>query len=151
MIKGGSNSPVGGKGQSQKARIVEWPEGIRFLVAHENAPVRKFIKGCLKGLGCPTILELIPTGNILSTMVSERPHVLICAGETPEMEDWLLMKSIRRHPDLRRIKVVIVSGDSSKDSILGAVRNGVDDYIILPFSASTLEERICTLFSRGLE
>ncbi|MBI3016254.1 MAG: response regulator [Candidatus Tectomicrobia bacterium] len=152
MRKDSLNRLVAGKIQPSRKRIVEWPEGIRFLISHENKTVRKFIKGCLKGMGCPTLLELVPTGgNILITVVQEQPHVLICSGETPEMKDWSLVRSIRNHPEVSKTKVIVVSGDSARESILGAVKAGVDDYVILPFSASNFEERVWVLFARGLE
>src|SRR3972149_4351350 len=150
MIRSSSTSPLAGKAQLPKGRIVEWPEGVRILVSHENNTVRKFIKGCLKDMGCPTVLELVPAGNILITVVQEQPHVLICSGETPEMKNWDLMRLLRDRPEISKTKVIVVSGNYDKEAILGAVRAGVDDYIILPFSASLLEQRIWALFAGGL-
>ncbi|MBI3016256.1 MAG: response regulator [Candidatus Tectomicrobia bacterium] len=109
--------------------------------------MRKLIRGCLKNMGFTTVLDLTPTGNIFRTLVAEKAHVLICNGETPEMKEWELVKLLRNHPEVCKTKVVIVSGNSDKESILGAVRAGVDDYLIIPFSASALEERIRALFA----
>ena len=147
MIKDGLGALMGGKTQNQKSPT-PLPRKIRFLIAHENASVRKLIRGCLKTMGFALIIDLNPAGNILSTLTDEKVHVLICNGETPEMENWNLLKLLREHPENCKTKVIVASGNSDKEAILGAVQAGVDDYIIIPFSAALFEERIRALFAK---
>ncbi|MBI2998492.1 MAG: response regulator [Deltaproteobacteria bacterium] len=149
MIKDGLGPLMAGRSQLRKSSTPSLPKGVRFLIAHENLSLRKFIKGCLQSMGGSTILELVPTGNVLNTLVREEgADVLIVNGEIREMREWNLVKSIRSHPKVNKMKVIVVSGNPDKGSILGAIQAGVDDYIILPFSAVAFEDRIRTLFAK---
>lgn len=148
MIKDGLNSLLAGGSLSKKSGKAPLPQGIRILVAHENSAVRKLIRKCLQTLGATAILDLDPAGNILETLLAENVQVLFCNGETPEMREWGLVKSIREHPAARSAKIVVVSGNSDKEAILGAVQAGVDDYVIIPFSIAVFEDKVRSLFAR---
>jgi len=149
MSKEGLGPLMAGKSHLEKQKTTLFPKGVRFVIAHENLSLRKFLKGCLQSVGDATILELIPTGNVLSTLVREEGvDVLIVNGEISEMREWNLVKSIRSHPKVNKIKIIIVSGNPDKDAILGAIQAGIDDYIILPFSAVAFQDRIRTLFNK---
>jgi len=145
----GLDTLMAGRSYLQKNPTAPFPKGVRFLIAHENLSLRKFIKGCLQSMGGTTILEMIPTGNILNTLIREEGiDVLIVNGEIPEMQEWNLVKLIRSHPKVNKTKVVVISGNPDKDAILGAIQAGIDDYIILPFSAVAFQDRIRTLLAK---
>jgi len=147
MAKDGWDALVAGRAQPRNTTTGSIPKRTRFLIAHENLSLRKFIKNCLQAMGCSIVTELVPQGNILATLVEEKPHVLVVNGETPEMEGWNLVRSLRALPKVNKTKVVVVSGDSDKETLLGAVKAGVDDYILIPFSSSTLAVKIQALFA----
>jgi len=130
-----------------KKTTIQAAKTIRFLIAHENRNIRKFIRGCLQGMENFDVVEWIPGQALLGTLLDEKPDVLIANGETPEMGAWKLVKTLRSLPGLKKTKVIIVSGDSCKEIIEEAIQAGVDDYIILPFSATLLEKRIEALFA----
>ncbi|MBI3014333.1 MAG: response regulator [Candidatus Tectomicrobia bacterium] len=121
---------------------------VRFLVIHENAPVRKLIKSILRNMGFPTVLEESVAGNFLDTLVKEKVHVLICSGGDPHEQDWDWVKALRAQEHTQKTGVIIISSLTEKDVILDAVRAGVDDYIVMPFSALVFEERIDTLLQK---
>ncbi|MBI3014024.1 MAG: hypothetical protein HYY65_02930, partial [Candidatus Tectomicrobia bacterium] len=72
------------KAKPRKSPTAPIPEGIRFLIAHENQNIRKFLLGCLQGMGCLNAVEWVPGRAILGTLLDEGAHVLIVNGETPE-------------------------------------------------------------------
>lgn len=119
----------------------------RFLVAHENITLRRFIKGWLHELGCLDAVDWAPGKTILATLLEERADALIVDGETPEMRGWKLLKTMHSLPSTRKTKVIVVSGDSTQETIHGAVRAGVDGYVVLPVSVATLENKIRGLFA----
>lgn len=115
---------------------------VRCLIAHENRTIRRFLRGCLEGIPGFEVAEWIPGDAILGTLLAERASLLIVNGETPEMEEWKLVKRIRALPGAHQVKIMVVSGESSQEVIEKAIVAGVDDYLVLPFSATFLEKRI---------
>lgn len=119
---------------------------VRILVAHENAPVRKLIKSILRNLGFSTIQESTTTANLLATLGKDPVQILICGGERASQEGWKWVETLHSGSEPgEETSVVIVSSVSDKETILEAVHAGVDEYIVLPFSALLFEERINTL------
>lgn len=138
-------------GRSQPSKILGSAPSRRlhFLLAHENLSLRKFIKGSLQNMGAASITEMGATGNVLTTLLREgKTDVLIVSGEIPEMREWKLVKAIRSQEALGRLKVVVVSGNPDRNEILAAIEAGIDDYIILPFSAAAFQDRMRTLLTR---
>ncbi|HLC25591.1 MAG TPA: response regulator [bacterium] len=128
--------------------LVRQCKQIRFLIVHENAPVRKLIKSILRNMGFTLILEDSSTGNFLGTLKKENVHVLICSGKDSDHENWDWVKTLRTQEHARKTGVMILSSVTDKETILGAIQAGVDDYIVMPFSAQAFEERINALFQK---
>ena len=148
MIQKGLNPLLAGRTHRQSKPPIPEAQKIRFLIAHENQTIRKFIRGCLQDMGYLNVVDWIPGTAILGTLLDEKAHVLIVNGESPDIQGWEMVRTLRSLAATCKAKVIIVGGDSSKESIQDAIQAGVDDYIILPFSLSLFEKRITALFAK---
>jgi len=66
----------------------------------------------------------------------------------PGMQGIDLLKAIREDPELAALPVLMVTAESKKDQIIAAVQAGVNGYVLKPFTAKTLKEKIEKIFQR---
>ncbi len=66
----------------------------------------------------------------------------------PGMQGIVLLKAVRAHPDLKDLPVLMVTAESKREQIVEAAQAGVNGYVVKPFTAGTLKEKIDKIFER---
>jgi len=117
-------------------------KGKKVLVVADSVAIRQFIKKNLKELGFSELMEA-ENGAAGLKKAGEEPVDLIVSGwNMPNMTGLDFLKAVRADADLKRIAFIMVTSEADKEKIMEAVQAGVDQYLVKPFNAMQLEEKI---------
>ena len=115
---------------------------IRVLVVDDFATMRKIEKNILGQLGIKNIDEADDGSTALPKLQANQYDVVLLDWNMPTMTGLELLKAIRSDENLKSIPVIMVTAEALKDNIVAAAQAGVNDYIVKPFTAASLEEKI---------
>ena len=119
---------------------------MKILVVDDFATMRRIIKNILKELGYQNIDEADDGGTALAKLKLEKFDFVITDWNMPSVSGLELLKSIRSDPKLKDMPVLMVTAEALKENIVQAVKEGVNNYIVKPFTADTLKEKIDKIF-----
>ena len=115
---------------------------LRVLVIDDFATMRKIEKNILGQLGIKNIDEADDGSTALPKLQSNPYDIVLLDWNMPTMTGLELLKAVRSDENLKGIPVIMVTAEALKDNIVAAAQAGVNDYIVKPFTAATLEEKI---------
>ena len=117
-------------------------KGKKVLVVADSVAMRQIIKKNLKELGFSELIEA-ENGAAGLKKAGEEPVDLIVSGwNMPNMTGLEFLKAVRADTSLKRIAFIMVTSEADKEKIMEAVQAGVDQYLVKPFNAMQLEEKI---------
>lgn len=132
----------------------------RFIVIDDALHIRKIIKAVCISMGVGEVieapdgrnaLEVLKTRRVLGKGKGERKNfdLIICDWMMPEVSGLELLQLVRGDKSLRRIPFLMVTAENDKEQVFKAIEEGVNDYIIKPFTAEVLEKKIRKVLKRG--
>ena len=122
--------------------------GIKVLVADDFATMRKIIRNILKQIGFDNIVEAEDGQAALQIVKHDRIGLVVTDWNMPNMTGLELLQKIRENPETKTVPVLMVTAEGMKDNVIAAVKAGVNNYIVKPFTAETLQEKIEQIFKK---
>jgi two-component system chemotaxis response regulator CheY len=122
--------------------IVMHDPNLRFLVVDSLASMRRSVRGLLKELGYLNVDEAQNGQSAFAKLQDDGFDFVISEWDMPVMDGLALLKSIRADANLYKIPVLLVTAEAKKKNIIAAAEAGVNGFIVKPFIAITLEEKI---------
>jgi two-component system, chemotaxis family, chemotaxis protein CheY len=119
---------------------------MKVLIVDDFATMRKIVRNVLKQIGFTNMAEADNGKNALKILKKENIDLILCDWNMPEMPGIDLLKAIKSDDDLKNIPFVMVTAEAQKDNIIEAVKAGVNSYIVKPFSAETVNEKLNIIF-----
>lgn len=123
-------------------------KGIRILVVDDFSTMRRIIKNLLRDLGFSNTEDADDGSTALPLLKASRFDFVITDWNMPVMEGIDLVKQIRADPKLRYLPILMVTAEARREQIVAAAEAGVNGYIVKPFTAQTLEQKIVKIFER---
>ena len=117
-------------------------EGKKVLVVDDSAVMRQIIKKNLKELGFSELSEAENGAAGLKKAGEEPIDLIVSDWNMPNMTGLEFLKAVRADASLKGIAFIMVTSESDKEKIMEAVKAGVNQYIVKPFNAIQLEEKI---------
>lgn len=111
---------------------------MRFLVVDDSSTMRRIIKNSLKRIGFEDIVEAENGRDALEKMADI--DIILTDWNMPEMDGLEFVKRVRASNG--RIPILMVTTNAAKDDIVEALKNGVNNYIVKPFTPETLKEKV---------
>ena len=121
---------------------------MKILVVDDFSTMRRIIKNLLRDLGFNNTQEADDGNTALPMLKSGGFDFLITDWNMPGMQGIDLLRAVRADPNLATLPVLLVTAESKKEQIIMAAEAGVNGYIVKPFTAATLEEKIKKIFER---
>jgi len=121
---------------------------MKILVVDDFSTMRRITKNLLRELGFNNTQEADDGITALPMLQSSHFDFVITDWNMPGMEGIDLLRACRKDPKLKSIPILMVTAESKRDHILEAAKAGVNGYIVKPFTAATLQEKIDKIFSR---
>ena len=121
---------------------------MKILVVDDFSTMRRIIKNLLRELGFTNTHEA-DDGNTALPMLQDGDYeLLVTDWNMPGMEGIDLLKAVRADANLAKLPVLMVTAEQKKEQIVAAAQAGVNGYIVKPFTAGTLKEKLDKIFER---
>jgi two-component system chemotaxis response regulator CheY len=121
---------------------------IKVLVVDDFATMRKVIRNLLKQVGYENIVEAEDGVNALRILKSQKIDLVVSDWNMPNMTGLDLLKAVRADEDLKQTPFLMVTAEALQDNVIAAVKAGVSNYIVKPFTAEVLNEKISKILDK---
>lgn len=121
---------------------------MNILIVDDFSTMRRIIKNLLRDLGFINTSEADDGTTALPMLQTGKYDFLVTDWNMPGMQGIDLLKAVRSDPDLASLPVLMVTAESKRDQIVEAAQAGVNGYVVKPFTAATLKEKIEKIFER---
>lgn len=115
---------------------------MKVLVVDDFATMRRIVKNILVQLGYKNIVEADDGTTAVDILKNEKVDLIISDWNMPKMTGLDLLKHVRADARLTNIPFIMVTAEAQQDNIILAVKAKVSQYIVKPFTAETLGEKI---------
>ena len=115
---------------------------MNVLVVDDFATMRRIVKGVLKDLGFKKFIEAENGKAALLELKKEQVGLIVSDWNMPEMTGLEFLKAVRSDELLKGIPFIMVTAEGQKENIVEAVKAGVSNYIVKPFTPDTLKEKL---------
>jgi two-component system, chemotaxis family, chemotaxis protein CheY len=119
---------------------------IKVLVVDDFATMRRIVKGVLKQLGFNDIIEAENGHSALEELKKEQIGLIVSDWNMPKMNGLELLKAVRSDASLQGVPFIMVTAEGQKENVLEAVKAGVSNYIVKPFTPETFSEKLAKVF-----
>ncbi len=121
---------------------------MKILVVDDFSTMRRIIKNLLAELGHNNTMEADDGTTALPMLQTGNFDFLVTDWNMPGMNGLDLLKAVRADPELSALPVLMVTAENKREQIMEAARAGVNGYIVKPFTAQVLKEKIERIFER---
>ncbi|CAG1065564.1 partial Chemotaxis protein CheY, partial [uncultured bacterium] len=117
-------------------------QNMKILVVDDFSTMRRIIKNILREIGYNNVDEADDGSTALEKLKSAKFDFVVTDWNMPNMPGIELLKAIRQDDGLKDTPVLMVTAEAAKENVVTAVAAGVNNYIVKPFTAAALKERI---------
>ncbi len=121
---------------------------MKILVVDDFSTMRRIIKNLLRDLGMTNVQEADDGQTALPILKQGGIDFLVTDWNMPGMTGIDLLKEVRSDPQLASMPVLMVTAEAKKEQIIAAAQAGVNGYVVKPFTAAVLKEKIDKIFER---
>ncbi|GAB3029734.1 chemotaxis response regulator CheY [Bowmanella dokdonensis] len=123
-------------------------KNMKILVVDDFSTMRRIIKNLLKDLGFTNVSEADDGSTALPMLQQGDFDFVITDWNMPGMQGIDLLRAIRSDDNLKHTPVLMVTAEAKKEQIVAAAQAGVNGYVVKPFTAATLKEKLEKIFER---
>ncbi|BDY04045.1 response regulator [Ferrimonas sp. YFM] len=121
---------------------------MKILIVDDFSTMRRIIKNLLRDLGFNNTFEA-DDGNTALPMLKEGDFDFVVTDwNMPGMQGIDLLRAIRADANLKHLPVLMVTAEAKREQIVMAAEAGVNGYVVKPFTAATLKEKLEKIFER---
>ena len=121
---------------------------MKFLVVDDFSTMRRIVRNLLKELGYSNVDEAEDGQMALTKLKNEQFDFVISDWNMPVMNGLDMLKGIRAEPSLAKLPVLMVTAEAKKENIIAAAQAGANGYVVKPFTAATLDEKLGKIFEK---
>lgn len=133
---------------SQRNVEADLNKNMKILIVDDFSTMRRIIKNLLRDLGFTNTSEADDGHSALPMLQHGDFDFLVTDWNMPGMTGIDLLRAIRADDKLKTLPVLMVTAEAQRDQIIDAAKAGVNGYIIKPFTAVTLKEKLDKIFQR---
>ncbi|WP_366524801.1 chemotaxis response regulator CheY [Ferrovum sp.] len=119
---------------------------LKFLVVDDFSTMRRIVRNLLKELGFTNVIEAEDGVDALNKLRAGEIEFVVSDWNMPNMTGIDLLRAIRKDPALRHLPVLMVTAEAKKENIIEAAQAGASGYIVKPFTAATMDEKLKKIF-----
>ena len=116
-----------------------------IITVDDSSTMRRIIKNTLQKLGFETILEAGNGVEALEVMYKNKVDMIVTDWNMPEMDGLTFVKAVRAKDEYKDLPILMITTEAAKEDILTALRSGVNNYVVKPFTPETLQEKVFKL------
>ena len=119
---------------------------MKILIVDDMVTMRRIVKNVLKQLGFSNIDEAENGQDGLQKLKSSKYDFVVSDWNMPVMTGIDMLRAIRADEKLKAIPVLMVTAEAQQSNLVEAVQAGVSNYIVKPFTAETMQEKLAKIF-----
>jgi two-component system chemotaxis response regulator CheY len=125
-------------------------KNMKILVVDDFSTMRRIVRNLLVELGFSgALIQEADDGESALTMLRAQSFDLVVTDwNMPNMTGIELLRAIRAEAALKTMPVLMVTAENNRDQIIAAAQAGVNGYVVKPFTAVTLKEKLSKIFER---
>ena len=123
-------------------------KNIKFLVVDDFSTMRRILRNLLKELGYLNVDEAEDGNSALLKLRRDPFDFLITDWNMAGMDGLQLLKEVRIDATLKKLPVLMVTAEAKRENIIAAAQAGASGYIVKPFTAATLDEKMGKIFEK---
>ncbi|MFC0677056.1 chemotaxis response regulator CheY [Lysobacter korlensis] len=123
-------------------------KNIKILIVDDFSTMRRIVKNLLSDLGFSNTAEADDGTTALEELKRAKYDLIITDWNMPGMTGMELLKHVRADAALSKTPVLMVTAEAKREQIIEAAQAGVNGYVIKPFTAGTLSEKLGKIFER---
>lgn len=123
-------------------------KNMNILVVDDFSTMRRIVKNLLSEIGFNNIAEADDGKTALPILERGGIDFLVTDWNMPGMPGIDLLKAVRANPKLADLPVLMVTAEAKREQIMEAAQAGVNGYVVKPFTADTLKEKVDKVFER---
>ena len=120
---------------------------MKFLVVDDFSTMRRIVRNLLKELGFSNVTEAEDGVDALRKLRAEHFDFVVSDWNMPNMTGIDLLREIRKDEALKHLPVLMVTAEAKRENIIEAAQAGASGYVVKPFTAVTLDEKLQKIFS----
>ncbi|HMV52118.1 MAG TPA: chemotaxis response regulator CheY [Rhodocyclaceae bacterium] len=121
---------------------------MKFLVVDDFSTMRRIVRNLLKELGFANVDEAEDGAVALQKLQGGGFDFVVTDWNMPNMDGLQLLQAIRSNPALAHLPVLMITAEAKKENIIAAAGAGASGYIVKPFTAGTLSEKLSKIFEK---
>lgn len=120
--------------------------GMKILIVDDFATMRRIMKNILKQIGFSNIIEADDGTTAFEELKKTTVDLIISDWNMPKMTGLDLLKNVRQTDGLKDIPFLMVTAEAQKQNVIDAVQAGVTNYVVKPFTAEAISEKLEKIF-----
>ncbi len=121
-------------------------KNLKFLVVDDFSTMRRIVRNLLKELGFINVDEAEDGAVALRKLQDGNYDFVVSDWNMPNMDGLTMLQSVRADEKLNKIPVLMVTAEAKKENIIAAAQAGASGYIVKPFTAAVLDEKLNKIF-----
>ncbi|MFZ5511763.1 MAG: chemotaxis response regulator CheY [Pseudomonadota bacterium] len=121
---------------------------MKFLVVDDFSTMRRIVRNLLKELGFVNVDEAEDGAVALQKLNSEHFDFVVTDWNMPNVDGLQLLQAIRSSPQLKHLPVLMITAEAKRENIIAAAQAGASGYIVKPFTAAILSEKLTKIFEK---
>ena len=121
---------------------------MKILVVDDFSTMRRIVRNLLKELGFANVEEAEDGAVALQKLQEGGFDFVVTDWNMPNIDGLQLLQAIRSNPTLSRLPVLMITAEAKKENIIAAAQAGASGYIVKPFTAATLAEKLQKIFDK---
>ncbi len=121
---------------------------MRILVVDDFSTMRRIVRNLLKELGFANVDEAEDGVMALQKLQNDSFQFVVTDWNMPNMDGLQLLQAIRQSPALKHLPVLMITAEAKRENIIAAAGAGASGYIVKPFTAATLAEKLQKIFDK---
>lgn len=123
-------------------------KNLKILVVDDFPTMRRIIRNLLKDLGYENVDEAEDGAMGLEKLRNGSFDFVVSDWNMPNLDGLEMLKQIRADAKLSKLPVLMVTAEAKKENIIAAAQAGANGYVVKPFTAATLEEKLNQIFEK---
>jgi two-component system, chemotaxis family, chemotaxis protein CheY len=123
-------------------------KNMKILIVDDFSTMRRIIKNLLRDLGFNNTHEADDGTTALPMLKNGEFDFVVTDWNMPGMQGIDLLRAIRADDKLKHLPVLMVTAEAKREQIIAAAQAGVNGYVVKPFTAATLKEKLEKVFER---
>ena len=126
-------------------------KGMKILVVDDFPTMRRIVRNLLKELGFANVDEAEDGAAGLAKLRAGGFEFVISDWNMPNMDGLTMLKEIRADATISHLPVLMVTAEAKKENIIAAAQAGANGYVVKPFTAATLDEKLAKILEKMMK